>query len=181
MIYRVIVFAGLTAEPHATRVRAPAPFRAESFLPCGHRPSDRKRHEAHAKPGRSPSPGRSILPTNDRATCNNSTQARTSSPLHRLSRAVKPKPFLYARLRLPVQDFIHGLIAAPWPHAGEAEIHSRSTFDTRRSTFAEMPRLFFVAVLAFTTFAILSGCASTTTTTVGVTTNEAPRFHEVGR
>jgi hypothetical protein len=94
---------------------------------------------------------------------------------------IKPKPFLDARLRLPVQDFIHGLIPAPWPHAGEAEIHSRSTFDTARSTFAEMPRLFFVAVLAFSTFAILSGCASTTTTTVGITTNEAPRFHEAAR
>jgi uncharacterized protein YceK len=28
---------------------------------------------------------------------------------------------------------------------------------------------------------LLSGCASTANTTVGVTTNEAPRFHEIGR
>jgi len=58
---------------------------------------------------------------------------------------------------------------------------ARSTFDVERSTFAEMPRPFLVAFLVYGSLALLSGCASTTTTTVGVTTNEAPRFHETGR
>gem|GEM_PF-5501130 len=44
-----------------------------------------------------------------------------------------------------------------------------------------MPRPFLVAFLVYGSLALLSGCASTTTTTVGVTTNEAPRFHETGR
>jgi hypothetical protein len=54
-----------------------------------------------------------------------------------------------------------------------------STFE--RSTFVEMPRPFLLTLLVFSSLAILSGCASTTTTTVGVTTNEAPPFHDVGR
>ncbi|HWM25757.1 MAG TPA: hypothetical protein VNP98_13120 [Chthoniobacterales bacterium] len=48
-----------------------------------------------------------------------------------------------------------------------------------------MPRSFpaalAVALLVFFSLAFLSSCASTTTTTVGVTTNEAPPYPELGR
>jgi hypothetical protein len=48
----------------------------------------------------------------------------------------------------------------------------------------QMPRPFLiplVTLLVLFSVAFLNGCASTTTTTVGVTTNEAPPFHELGR
>jgi hypothetical protein len=52
-------------------------------------------------------------------------------------------------------------------------------FDIRPRSW-RVPRPVLVALLLL--FAVLlSGCAATATTTAGVTTNEAPRFHEIGR
>jgi hypothetical protein len=50
-----------------------------------------------------------------------------------------------------------------------------------RLKFAIRLSLFVIPILALLCLAFLSGCATTTTTTVGVTTNEAPKFQELGR
>jgi hypothetical protein len=69
----------------------------------------------------------------------------------------------------------------PGRHVARQKSIPRSTFDLWRSTFAEMLRHFLIPLLGLFSLAFMGSCASTTKTTVGVTTNEAPRFHEVGR
>jgi len=54
--------------------------------------------------------------------------------------------------------------------------YCHSIFVIRRS---RVPRLVLVALLLL--LSVLWGGCAATTTTVGVTSNEAPRFHEIGR
>jgi hypothetical protein len=56
-------------------------------------------------------------------------------------------------------------------------------FDVRHLPFDVrlMHRPFLITLVVLFSLVFLNGCASTTTTTVGVTTNEAPKVHELGR
>jgi hypothetical protein len=59
--------------------------------------------------------------------------------------------------------------------------HCYSTFHIWVRLLFGMPRHFPIPLALLFSFAFLNGCASTTTTTVGVTTNDAPKVHELGR
>jgi hypothetical protein len=54
-------------------------------------------------------------------------------------------------------------------------------FMVTRSGCPQPLSAFFRSLLALSLLAVLSGCANTTTTSVGVTTNQAPKFQELGR